>query len=393
MKTKISILAALAYAVVSFAATVGCVNKSNASSENTAGDTLALNLYDTLHGVNWTDSITGTPNPDPSANIGGGYWNHTYDGTKPALRFDDFVLTHSSTGSGGGGTMGYWDGFTTGSNGDNRNYGYADTTGHSGSVNWVANQWGIMAGGGIDSNYVMPVKGDPYLIAYWGYYLEAYGQHSLQISLEDGSLFAPQEIYICNHPWPYWGNFYGDGFARPLNQPGDYFKLFIRGIKSDGTLTADSVEHTLAEYDSMEPLNVYQPSSWEPISLTKLGGNLKSIYFTMKSTDELIIGDKNYGPNTAVYFNMDKLKVVNQGIAPTSAGARQAQTGSPKAIEVKDYFPVASHTGGDITVHDANGKQVLKTTVKAGEKVNLSKLPKGEYRLLHGHRHIPITKK
>jgi hypothetical protein len=51
-----------------------------------------------------------------------------------------------------------------------------------------------------------------------------------------------------------------------------------------------------------------------------------------------------------------------------------------------------SYTGGDVLLYDAKGKEVWRTTVKAGEKPNLSKLPKGEYRLRHGHRIIPIKK-
>lgn len=393
MKTRIFIFAAIAYAVVSFAATVGCVNNSNASSVNAAGDTLVLCLCDTLHGVNWTDSITGTPNPDPSVNVGGGYWTRTYDGTATTLRFEDFVLTHSSTGSSSGGTMGYWDGFTTGSNGDITDYGSPDTTGHVGSVNWVNNQWGVMAGHGLDTcDYATKA---PYLIAYWGYYTEP-ATHTLQINLADNSLFAPQEIYICNHPWPYYGNIHGDGFARPFHE-GDHFYLFIHAVKDDGR--KDSVRVNLAVYNRA---GLIQSPDWQQISLKDLfaGDNdsIKSLYFTMESTDELIIGDKNYGPNTAVYFNMDKLKVVKQGTAPASATTVSQKaptiTASSKGIEVTDIFPVPSYTGGDVIIYDKHGKNaVLQTTVKAGEKINLSKLPKGEYRLRHGHKHIPITKK
>jgi len=37
--------------------------------------------------------------------------------------------------------------------------------------------------------------------------------------------------------------------------------------------------------------------------------------------------------------------------------------------------------------------QMKKTIIKAGEKINLSKLPAGEYRLQHGNKLIPINKK
>jgi hypothetical protein len=111
----------------------------------------------------------------------------------------------------------------------------------------------------------------------------------------------------------------------------------------------------------------------------------------MFSTDSL----SGYGPNTAVYFCLDKLRITKTGgVAPASASLRKAETiTANKTVEVKDYFPISSYTGGSVSVYDPKGKEVLKTTVKAGEKINLSQLPKGEYRLKHGHRTIPVTKK
>jgi hypothetical protein len=80
--------------------------------------------------------------------------------------------------------------------------------------------------------------------------------------------------------------------------------------------------------------------------------------------------------------------MLRAGAAKASKAPKAAET----AVEVKDYFPLISHTGGEVIVHDAKGKVALKTTLKAGEKVKLSKLPAGEYRLRHGHRSIPIKK-
>jgi hypothetical protein len=117
----------------------------------------------------------------------------------------------------------------------------------------------------------------------------------------------------------------------------------------------------------------------------------------MKSTDELVIGDTNYGPNTAVYFCLDKLKVAKTGgVAAVSAVAQKAKVKSTnvlKPVEITDYFPVKSYSGGNVTVYDAEGKEVLKTIIEAGKKINLSKLPAGEYRLQHGNKQIPINKK
>jgi hypothetical protein len=249
-----------------------------------------------------------------------------------------------------------------------------------------------MAGGGIVDTSTDPISVCdtlPYFIAYWNYYQDDQGNPSLQISLADGSPFAPQEVYICNHPWPYYGNIYGDGFAHPLDTVGAHFYLWIHAVKADGR--KDSTQVTLAEY--YDNTGLYQPTDWESVDLNVLfkGDNdsIQYLYFTMESTDS----DPQWGPNTAVYFDMDKLTVIKQGKAPASAITRKTPTPTaPKFAEVTDYFPLTSYTGGDVVVYTPEGKEAWRTTVKAGEKPNLSKLPAGEYRLRHGHRSIPIKK-
>jgi hypothetical protein len=349
-------------------ATFGCAN----SGAKGVGTPLVLNLYDTSGGVDWTDSVTG----DPAARKGGGYWKGTYDEDKDDLQFGNFVLPHYGATWG---TTGYWGGFTTGTNGDSSNYGYADTSHHVGSVDWIDNQWGIMATGGIDPDGNYPVKGTPYLIAY--------GSGSdMKVSLNGDSLFNPQEIWICTHPWPYYGNFFGDGFARPLNQSGDYFILNIQGINESGTLVG-TVTDTLAVYDPSAPYSVRQKSNWHSVLFPSRWTNIKYISFTLVTTD---VGE--YGPNTAFYFCMDKLKVTKTGgVASTSTSIKDTTTAV--WYEVTDNMKLNSYTGGVVTVHDAKGKKVLETSIKAGgDSINLSKLPAGEYHVRHGHRTIPIKK-
>jgi hypothetical protein len=346
------------------------------NTPNKRAGTTVLDLKDTKC-VNWQTDIV-----PPATGESSGYWTNTY--TNNQLCYGEFVLSHS-------GYSGYYDGFIFGRNGSTTNYGYHKDS--VGSVDWIPHQWGVMAGGGLSSTDPIEVaKGDPYLIAYWGYYSESQGTHSLQVSLADGSLFNPQEVYICNHPWPYWGSRYGDGFARPLNQKGDYFVLYIHGVTEDDETR--TIVDTLAVYDPKAADSVRQNPNWHRVDLTPLEEDVKAIYFTMKSTDNYVTDSVDYGPNTAVYFNMDKLAVikVDGKVAAPAVTTREVKTAAPKAVEVKDTFPIPSYTGGEVTIHDTSGKVVHKTTVKAGEKPNLSKLPVGEYRLRHGHRHIPIKK-
>ncbi|MDR2041312.1 MAG: DUF4465 domain-containing protein [Tannerella sp.] len=387
MKTKGLIFCmALVYALINLAMS-GCTSKGGAQEPRSAGDTpLTLNIKDF---PGWTDTLPG------------GYWKETYNDNCTSITIDQFVFSHLPAGPGSSWSGSYWDGFTIGTNGDNRNYGLPVDS--SGSADWVNHQWGCMAGGAADTTCCCrTVKGDPYLIAYWGYFMEPeyYDQihspgtpppapmHDLTVHLADYSLFAPLGVLICNHPWPYYGNIYGDGFARPLNKDSDYFKLVIHALDKDSA-EVETVEHVLAQGTARGPV---QSTCWQWVDLTGLGEDIRWLYFTMESTD----ADPTWGPNTAVYFCLDKLKVIKQGgTALSGAPETKASTAKPatkRALEVKDCFPIASHTGGDVSVYDHQGKEVLKTTVKAGEKPNLSKLPEGEYRLHHGHRHIPFKK-
>jgi hypothetical protein len=245
-----------------------------------------------------------------------------------------------------------------------------------------------MAGHGLDSIY-QESQTAPYLVAYWDYYSDTQGQNSLEVTLADGSLFQPVEVYICNHPWPYWGNICGDGFAHPFEE-GDEFLLWIHAVKWDNR--EDSIPVELAFYND----GVIQETTWQKFPLVGFWDDsynspdsIKSLYFTMYSTD-----DSEWGPNTAVYFCMDKLKVVDQGPAPIPAAQdAKASKAGRQAIELRDHIALTSHKGGFVSVYDNKNKEVLRVTVKAGkDRIDLSKLPAGEYRVRHGHKSIPIKK-
>lgn len=253
-----------------------------------------------------------------------GYWVETYNTAEEfrSLAFDLFSFTHAPAGFGGGdvgGGMSYWDGFTYCTSGDTTDYGALGS-----SDGWVPQQWGCMAGGGIktdaagnvmtdESGKVLVEQGNPYLVAYWGYWIEVMegGAPCLQVNFTDGKQYKPVGIYIANHPWPYYGNIHGDGFAQPFTEEGDYFKLIVHGLNEAGEDIGITVEHMLAEFRDGE---LRQSPDWEWIDLSGLG-TVSGIYFTMETSD----ADPLYGANTAVYFCLDKLQVQSTGenTAPT----------------------------------------------------------------------------
>lgn len=235
-----------------------------------------------------------------------GYWVETYnDKDFTWIEFETFKFSHLIGGEGTSFGGYYWEGFTSSINGDNADYGSSGN-----SEGWVDNQWGNMAGGGIltdnNGNVVRDENGKvkvdtaaPYFVANWSFYSSE--TKSLQTLFSNGKRYKAVGVYINNHPWPYYGNIHGDGFARPLNQEGDYFKLIFHGLDKNNESNGKTVEHILAEYKNGE---LHQSPDWEWVDLSSLG-EVSGLYYTMETTD----ADPIYGPNTAVYFCMDKLQV------------------------------------------------------------------------------------
>lgn len=343
-----------------------------AVSQTNEGDVITLDLTKSLNPatINYTE---------------GGYWDGTYnDQDYASIDFEHFSFSHLISKQGWGGY--YWDGFTISKNGDNTNYG-------EDSEGWVAHQWGCMAGGGIKTNAEGAVEKDengvviaeqdvPYLLAYWGYYQETDNAHSLQTVFESGKTYDAVGIYVCNHPWPYYGNIDGNSFSRAFEE-GDYFKLIIHGLDKDLNATGKSVEYTLAEYSG----TLKQSDKWEWVDLSSLG-EIGGLYYTMETTDS----DPEYGPNTAVYFCMDKLQVsvpFTSGIESGVAEAKISVYPNPFA----DYVTIKTEADSDVVIYTASGLVVIKLNVLRGENtIDTSTLPQGTYILKCGSKTVKLLK-
>ena len=266
-----------------------------------------------------TLDLTNPTYPAEFIFTGNGYWNQTFNDTDYTF-FKSQIFSFSHQIEGPGCAAYGWTGFTVCNSGDNAN--------HSGQ--WHDNQWGCMAGGGIktdaqgnvmtdENGDVMVEKEIPYLVAYWYYMIEpeyeSWGlwnifldepTRCLQIHLDNDNdeEYEAVGVYVNNHPWAYYVNRDGDGYARPLNQTGDCFKLIIHGYNPDGTESGKSVEHIFAKFENSQ-LN--QSSKWEWVDLSSLG-EIGGIYCTMTSTVENFVG-----PISPMYFCMDKLQVRTKG--------------------------------------------------------------------------------
>lgn len=277
-----------------------------------------------------------------------GYWTETYNDLDFCeIEFEKFSFSHFCDGTGWGGMS--WYGFTVANNGDNTDY----------ETNWLSNQWGCIAGGGIKTDASGDIiigengkpeveKEIPYLVAFWSAWSESPDNHSLTVSFEEGKTYTAKGFYLNMSPWTYFSNIHGDGFARAFEK-GDYLKLFIHGLDGDLNDNGEVVEYMLAEFTDGE---LIQSSNWEWIDLTSLG-EVGGIYFTLETTD---IGE--YGPNTAFYFCMDKLQIeeANTGIiSPVEAQIKVYPNPATEYININTTSSI-----NEVVISDINGRAIYR---------------------------------
>ncbi len=238
---------------------------------------------------------------------GGKYWANTYTPSTNVVS-DIFTFSHSSMFD----QYSYWDGFTVSNVNDITNYGAPGS-----SDGWVAHQWGCMPGSGVNTaGSVTPGKpgtsGDPFLVSYWSSYMDpknpagktfSESTYSNWVKIGNTGSYQIRGLKIANHPWPFYGNISGDGFARPLNRNGDSFELYIYGVKANNTITSNKVTVTLAKNTGG---TLTQSENWITVNAGQLIGlgNVKYLIFQMASSDS-----GEFGMNTAAYFCLDKLSV------------------------------------------------------------------------------------
>ena len=230
-----------------------------------------------------------------------GIWTGTYNDVDYTWlefggNYGEFMLSHLIDGDGASWGGYYWDGFTIAKGGDTTDYGQPGSSG-----TWTTNFGGCMAGGGCvinDNGTVSADPAQPYLVAYYNSWAVEGPSNQVMFMDQDGNMtFESVGVYVCNHPWPYYGCLHGDGFGRAFEE-GDYFELVAHGVDAEGNET--TVSMNLVEFTDGE---LKAANDWTFFDLSSLG-EVVSVYFTLNSTD---VGD--YGMNTAAYFCMYKFQV------------------------------------------------------------------------------------
>lgn len=199
-------------------------------------------------------------------------------------------------------------------------------------------------------------------------------------------------FYATNSSYGYYSMKYGDAFVRkfgdttgthsglPQGSYPDFFRLIIQAYEG-GVLKPDTVAFYLADYRDADSTKDYILSTWQWVSLTKLG-TADSFKLRVQSSDTASFGGAIPYLNNPAFFCLDNFTATE---SPASVGAYSS-------FEVKVYPNPASQTlfvelpADDrtiITLTDMNGRllrSMTSTTVR--NEISIGNLPQGTY-LLH----------
>lgn len=212
-----------------------------------------------------------------------GAWVSAYDTEKTSFDVQNFNFTHEVSAYEWDGVMYYsWKGFCPSKSADN-----AD---HSDEW-WVNYQWGSMTGGGCDGT------GKPFILGMWDVNEtldEVPASPACAITYNSGAVFDPEEIYVTNSAYGYYGIKNGSAYNHAFTSE-DWFKLHIKGVRN-GEITG-TVEVYLANGTDIL-------STWKRVDLDPLGDAVDMIYFQLTSSDT-----GQWGMNNPAYFCLDRLVI------------------------------------------------------------------------------------
>ena len=214
-------------------------------------------------------------------------WDKTLNDSVEYQSFGNgtFSFSHLRSGNSWDGTS--WEGFTISRSQD---------TLLSHEAFYPDHQWGVMAGGGVAG------KGTPYILGYFLEYTEnSFDSHICEIEFTHADEIEAIGCYVCNSP--YTTKCIVDGFmyARKFTK-GDYCTLTAHGVNAEGE-DCGTVVYYMADYRDEDSTKWFINRDWAWMDLSELGA-VKSIYFTMETTD---VGD--FGANTTFYFGLDQITI------------------------------------------------------------------------------------
>ncbi len=212
-----------------------------------------------------------------------GYWSGCYNTANSHVDVNGLRFSHTATAFEWDGVAYYsWYGFCPSRSTDNTDYSDGD---------WTDHQWSSVTGGGVAG------EGSPYIVGFWK---TDGGESSCRMSMADGSVFYPDDLYVTNSSYGYYAMKNGTSFNRAFTAE-DNCVLQINGYLNGARKYATVYVYLANGTDILD--------HWKKVELSKLG-NVDTIVFTMTSTDS-----GQWGMNNPAYFcigSMSYNKVANE---------------------------------------------------------------------------------
>lgn len=169
------------------------------------------------------------------------------------------------------------------------------------------------------------------------------------------------------------GNQFSKKFGGLTGDDPDYFLLTIKKYL-DGTLSSESVEFYLADYQFADNTQDYIVDEWAWVDLTSLG-QADSLAFSLTSTD-----NGNYGMNTPAFFAVDNVITSDGVVSVENVDAKSLFEIYPNPASEFFILKNLENENAEVSIFDLTGRLVYNNTITGNQnEINIQNLAKGTY--------------
>jgi len=169
------------------------------------------------------------------------------------------------------------------------------------------------------------------------------------------------------------GNQFSKKFGGLTGDDPDFFLLTIQKYLG-GTMSSESVEFYLADYQFADNSQDYILDEWTWVDLTSLG-KADSLAFTLTSTD-----NGNYGMNTPAYFAIDNVVTSDGVVNIENVEANSLFEIYPNPASEFFVLKNLEDENAEVAIFDMTGRLVYNNTLTGIQnEINVQNLAKGTY--------------
>lgn len=169
------------------------------------------------------------------------------------------------------------------------------------------------------------------------------------------------------------GNMFSKKFGGLTGNDEDYFLLTIKKYLG-GTLSSETVEFYLADYQFADNTQDYIVDEWTWVDLTSLG-QADSLAFSLTSTD-----NGAYGMNTPAYFAVDNVVTSDGIVAIENVEANSLFEIYPNPANEFFVLKNLENEDAEISIFDLTGRLIYNNTITGNQnEINIQNFAKGTY--------------